>query len=203
MRSDVQKVESFGLIAGPISRVLVLGTVPSPKSRELQLNYGNPRNRFWPVLGELFDEPVPPTPAQKLQFALDHGLALWDVLASCQIQGASDASITQAVPNNIAWALTQAPIHSIFCTGRKAAELYTRLIEPELGIPCSSLPSTSPANARMRLADLVVAYQPLADALKSEKTPLVQQITTRADAAEKNHVLLGNNGEKCLRGGRA
>lgn len=172
MSQSFETVHSFGLVADAQSRILVLGTVPSPKSRELKLNYGNPRNRFWPVLGELFGKPVPLAPEEKLAFALAEGIALWDVLESCSIVGASDASITNARPNNIAWALSKAPIQYIFCTGRKAQQLYQRYIEPDLGVGCTALPSTSPANARMSLSELVGAYQPLVEALRTPAEPL-------------------------------
>ena len=119
------------------SRVLLLGTMPSPLSREAGYHYGNPRNRFWAVMAAL------------------------DVLQSCRIAGASDASIADPVPKDLRPILDAAPIQQVFCTGTTAARLYRRLIEPELGRPCICLPSTSPANARMRLDDLVAAYAPV------------------------------------------
>ncbi len=140
------------------SRVLLLGTMPSPKSREAGFFYGHPQNRFWRVLAALFDEPVPRTTDEKRDLLLRRGIALWDVLASCEIEGASDASIRDAKPNDVARIFEQADIRGVFCTGTKAGELYRKLIEPTLGMPCTALPSTSPANAKMRLADLIEAY---------------------------------------------
>jgi len=143
------------------SCALVLGTMPSPASRAVNFYYGNPRNRFWRVAAALWDEPEPETNEGRRAFCLAHRIALWDVLASCDIVGASDASIEDPVPNDLSRVLDSAPILTIFCTGSTAARLYRRLIEPTLGRSCVALPSTSPANARMRLADLVSAYAPL------------------------------------------
>lgn len=141
------------------SSVLVLGTMPSPRSRETGFYYNHPQNRFWKVLSALFDEPAPATNDEKEQLALRHGIALWDVLARCTIAGAADSSISACEPNDLGLVLSAAPIEAIFCTGSKAAELYRRHCEPRTGIPCTRLPSTSPANAAMRLPQLVEAYR--------------------------------------------
>lgn len=140
------------------SRVLLLGTMPSPASREQGFYYGHPQNRFWRVLAAIFDEPAPRTIEEKRDMLLRHHIALWDVLASCEIEGASDASIRDAQPNDLARLFDAADIRAVFATGTKAGELYRKLIEPTLGVPCTTLPSTSPANAKMKLADLVDAY---------------------------------------------
>ena len=140
------------------SRVLLLGTMPSPASREQGFYYGHPQNRFWRVLAAIFDEPAPRTIEEKRDMLLRHHVALWDVLASCEIEGASDASIRGAQPNDLARIFDAADIRAVFATGTKAGELYRKLIEPTLGVPCTTLPSTSPANAKMKLADLVDAY---------------------------------------------
>lgn len=140
------------------SRVLLLGTMPSPASREQGFYYGHPQNRFWRVLAAIFDEPAPRAIEEKRDMLLRHHIALWDVLASCEIEGASDASIRDAQPNDLARIFDAADIRAVFATGTKAGELYRKLIEPTLGAPCTTLPSTSPANAKMKLADLVGAY---------------------------------------------
>lgn len=140
------------------SRVLLLGTMPSPASREQGFYYGHPQNRFWRVIAAIFDEPAPRTIEEKRDILLRHHIALWDVLASCEIEGASDASIRDAQPNDLARIFDAADIRAVFATGTKAGELYRKLIEPTLGVPCTTLPSTSPANAKMKLADLVDAY---------------------------------------------
>lgn len=140
------------------SRVLLLGTMPSPASREQGFYYSHPQNRFWRMLAAIFDEPVPRTIEEKRDMLLRHHIALWDVLASCEIEGASDASIRDAQPNDLARIFDASDIRAVFATGTKAGELYRKLIEPTLGVPCTTLPSTSPANAKMKLADLVDAY---------------------------------------------
>ena len=249
----------FGPVWNAESRLLILGSMPSPKSREASFYYMHPRNRFWPVMEAVFADisdsgtirhaasdrlrlagssaqpsmnppasgdpingpsacPVnrtsiaspnnPPnysstdmsnnsqagispnaavadfsrpdighdtvgdTPESRRAFALRHHVALWDVIASCDIVGASDASIHNAVPNDLTPILRGAPIVHVFTTGAKAAQLYRRLIEPQLAaagitLPMTPLPSTSPANAAMRLPDLVAVYRAaFEDALK-------------------------------------
>lgn len=144
------------------SRVLILGTMPSPKSREAGFYYGNPQNRFWKVLARLFDEEEPLGITERSAFATAHRIALWDVLASCTIDGASDASIEDPIPNDLGSLACAAPLEAAFTTGTKAASLYRRFQPPELAsLPHIALPSTSPANARMSLDDLVAAYRPI------------------------------------------
>lgn len=143
---------SFAPVYGPKSRALILGTWPSPKSREMAFYYGHPQNRFWPMMAQLTGEPVPAREdiAAKKKIILDHGLALWDTLASCTITGASDASIRDVVPNDIAALLRKAPIEAVFCNGATAWRIYQRYLEPVSGIAAVRLPSTSPANAACR-----------------------------------------------------
>lgn len=141
------------------SRVLILGTMPSPKSRETGFYYNHPQNRFWRVMARIFNESQPCTNEEKRQLVLRHRIALWDVLASCEIEGAKDVSIAQCVPNDISFITTKAPIRAIFCTGAKATELYNRYCKEQTGIGCVRLPSTSPANAACSLDELVAAYQ--------------------------------------------
>jgi len=155
------------------SRVLVLGSLPSPKSREVGFYYRHPQNRFWRVLSELFDEPIATTNERKRDQLLRHHIALWDVLASCDIEGASDASIRNAVPNDLSPLLARADLQAVFCTGAKAAELYRRLSEAVTGMTCTKLPSTSPANAAAKLSDLVEAYRVLLPHLHEFEPPVL------------------------------
>jgi double-stranded uracil-DNA glycosylase len=143
------------------SRALVLGTFPSVQSREREFYYGHPQNRFWPVLAALFTEDVPETAQQKSALLLSHRIALWDVLASCDVTGSADGSIRSPVPNDIAALLAKAPIRSVFCNGQAAASLYRRFAEPLTGVPAVTLPSTSPANARWTRETLLAAWAPL------------------------------------------
>lgn len=159
-------IHAFDPVFDSKSRVLVLGTMPSPKSRELGFYYSHPRNRFWPVLAKIFEEKIPETPEEKKAFCLRHRIALWDVLKECDIEGASDSSIKNAVPNDIGMILKNADIRAIFCTGTTAAKLYKKFIEPETKIPATALPSTSPANAKVKLDELAEEYKIIADFLK-------------------------------------
>lgn len=151
------------------SRVLVLGTMPSPASRERGFYYAHPRNRFWRVMERLAGLPDHALVENDVRraFLLEHGIALWDVLASCTIAGASDASIADACPNDVGRVLAAAPIERVFATGSTAARLYRRLVQPQVGMEAVALPSTSPANARMHLDDLVEAYRPVFEAVRA------------------------------------
>jgi len=141
------------------SRVLILGTIPSPKSRESGFYYGHPQNRFWRVLAALYQESLPQTNREKEAFLLRHRIALWDVLASCKIDGASDSSIADPEPNDIGWLLGQTEISAVFCTGAKSAELYQKHCYPKTGLAAIKLPSTSPANCRLSLDTLCREYR--------------------------------------------
>lgn len=140
------------------SEILILGTMPSPKSREAAFYYAHPQNRFWPVLARVYGEPLPQSVEEKKRLLLNHRLALWDVLSRCEITGASDASITSPVPNDIPSLLKETRISRVLCTGGTSARLYTRLLYPQTGIPCETLPSPSAANAQYSLETLVRAY---------------------------------------------
>ena len=155
------------------SEVLVLGTMPSPASREAAFFYGHPQNRFWRVLAALFDEPAPVTNGERTDLLLRHHIALWDVLASCDIRGASDASIANARPNDLGRILSAAPIRRVFCTGATSARLYGKLCEPATGLAAVKLPSPSPANAAWSLPRLVEAYRPLAAELSPFEPPVL------------------------------
>jgi len=151
------------------SRILILGTLPSPLSRQNRFYYGNPQNRFWPVMAQLFDAPLPQTNAEREALMLRHGIALWDVLASCDIQGASDASIRNPVANDLSPLLAAAPIRAVFTNGSKAFQYYNKLIKPQVDLPVFCLPSTSPANARCSLASLAEQYRVILPYLESEE----------------------------------
>lgn len=141
------------------SRVLVLGTMPSPKSREAGFYYAHPQNRFWRVLPALYGEPplIGNITAQQ-DFLTRRHIALWDVLASCEIEGASDSSIHNPVPNDMNVILRAAPIRAIFATGQKAGALYKKYCLPQCGVPVQVLPSTSPANCAVKLDALCEKY---------------------------------------------
>lgn len=141
------------------SRVLILGTMPSPKSREVQFYYGHPQNRFWRVLAAVLGEEVPQSVPEKKAMLLRHQIALWDVLAECEITGASDSSIRNPVANDLSVILGHAPVQAVFTTGATAWKLYTRLQKPHTGIEAVRLPSTSPANCAVKMEALTEAYK--------------------------------------------
>ena len=141
------------------SRVLILGTMPSPKSREVQFYYGHPQNRFWRVLAAVLGEEVPQSVPEKKTMLLRHRIALWDVLAECEITGASDSSIRNPVANDLSVILNHAPVQAVFTTGATAWKLYTRLQKPHTGIEAVRLPSTSPANCAVKMEALTEAYK--------------------------------------------
>ncbi|MBE6906285.1 DNA-deoxyinosine glycosylase [Marasmitruncus massiliensis] len=140
------------------SRVLVLGTMPSPKSREAGFFYGHPQNRFWRVMASILKSPLPRTTEEKRALMLENRIALWDVLHSCMIEGAGDASIRDAVPNDLTPILRAADIRAVFTTGTKAFALYNRYIRPNVGREAIPLPSTSPANCAQSLESLCGRY---------------------------------------------
>lgn len=140
------------------SRVLILGSFPSVKSRETAFFYGHPQNRFWRVLAAVLEEDVPRSVEEKAAMLLRHGVALWDVIASCEISGSSDASITKVVPNNLGRILRTASIRRIFCCGGTAQRYYHRYCEADWGA-AEKLPSTSPANARCTEEELTEFYR--------------------------------------------
>lgn len=150
------------------SRVLVLGTMPSPKSREAGFYYAHPQNRFWRVLPALYGEPplVGDIAAQQ-DFLTRRHIALWDVLASCEIEGASDSSIRNPVPNDMNVILRAAPIRAIFATGQKAGALYKKYCLPQCGVPAQILPSTSPANCAVKLDALCEKYAAIRQAAEA------------------------------------
>ena len=141
------------------SRVLILGTMPSPKSREVQFYYGHPQNRFWRVLAAVLGEELPQSVPEKKAMLQRHRIALWDVLAECEITGASDSSIRNPVANDLSVILDHAPVQAVFTTGATAWKLYTRLQKPHTGIEAVRLPSTSPANCAVKMEALTEAYK--------------------------------------------
>ena len=141
------------------SAALVLGTMPSPMSRETGFYYGNPHNRFWRVLAEVFGEATPETVAEKKAFLLRSRVALWDVCASCAIDGAADASIREVVPNDVGGIIAKLKVERVFFNGAKAEELFGRYVTPPEGVEFTRLPSTSPANAAWDLTRLAEAWR--------------------------------------------
>ena len=140
-------VHSFEPVYDKDSEILILGTLPSVKSRENNFYYGHKQNRFWKVLATLLKEPVPDTIEEKKAMLLAHRIALWDVIQSCDIKGSSDSSIKNVQPTDIGMILEKTNVTQIYANGNKAGQLYKRYQFPVTGIEATVLPSTSPANA--------------------------------------------------------
>ena len=151
----MQVYHEFPPVFDENSKVLVLGSIPSVKSRGEGFYYMHPKNRFWKVLESVFGEEI----LDKKEFCLQHGIALWDTCASCKIHASSDASIKNIVPNDLEVIFQKAKIKQIFTTGKKAHEIYQKYLYPIYKKEDICLPSTSPANAKMKLEDLIKEYQ--------------------------------------------
>ena len=145
------------------SEILILGSFPSVKSREMQFFYGHPQNRFWKVLAQVLNETVPQTIPEKKEMLLRHHIALWDVIASCDIAGSSDSSIKNAVPNDFSFILKTAPIRQIYTNGGTAYKLYHKYCEKVTGFEAVKLPSTSPANASYSLERLISQWNQISN----------------------------------------
>lgn len=150
---------TFEPIFNAESRVLILGSLPSVKSRENQFYYGHPKNRFWTVLATILKCDIPVTIEEKKAMLLANHIAIWDVIASCDIIGSSDSSIKNVTANDMSVILDYAPIEKIYANGAKAEELYRKYCYPKTQITIERLPSTSPANASCKLQTLIEVWR--------------------------------------------
>lgn len=136
------------------SKILILGTFPSVKSREIQFYYGHPQNRFWKVLSGILKQQTPLSVEEKKGFLLDNGIAVWDVIKSCDIVGSNDSSIKNVVAADIGGLLERTAIRKIYGNGATAGKLYKKYLQETVGREMTVLPSTSPANAAYTLERL-------------------------------------------------
>ena len=141
------------------SKILILGSFPSVKSREAGFFYGHPQNRFWKVVAKVFDEDIPQTIEEKKAFLLKNHIAVWDVIKSCDIEGSSDSSIKNVKANDLNKILKTADIKEIYVNGKTAFKYYQKYTEQKLGRTAKCLPSTSPANAAWSIERLVEAWE--------------------------------------------
>lgn len=155
----------FGPLYDAASRILILGSFPSVKSREQNFFYGHPQNRFWKVVSGLLGEPLPQTIEEKREMLLKHHVALWDTIASCRLTGSSDASIKDVMPNDLSKILDAADIRAIYCNGGTSWLLYEKYIRPVTGRSAVKLPSTSPANAAWSAERLSEAWKVILEEL--------------------------------------
>lgn len=154
----------FPAIYNSKSKILILGTYPSPKSFESDFYYAHPQNRFWKMLSAVLSETLPTTVAEKKIFLFSNHVALWDVLQTCTIVGASDASITNPIHNDLTPLLSNSDIRAIFFNGATAYKLFNTHVN--ISLPVFQMPSTSPANASYSLERLTEAWQPIKEFLK-------------------------------------
>ena len=156
----MQKItHPFEPIFNKDSRILILGSFPSVKSRENSFYYGHPRNRFWRLISELTGGPAPETIEEKKRLLQMGGIALWDVIHSCDIQGSSDSSIKNVTPNDLRPVIAGSKIQKIYANGSTAGRLYRKFCEKEINLPIVILPSTSPANASYSFERLLGAWR--------------------------------------------
>ena len=145
------------------SKILILGSFPSVKTREYGFFYGHPQNRFWPLLERIFDVKLSTDIEERRAFLLQHHLALYDVIYRCDIIGSSDASIQNVVPSDLSPIFKEADIKQIFCNGGTAYRYYKKYQERQTGFKAVQLPSTSPANARSSMDDLYNRWKIIKD----------------------------------------
>lgn len=143
------------------SKILILGSFPSVKSREQMFFYGHPQNRFWMVVAAVFGCDVPETIEEKKRFLLENGIALWDVIASCEIEGSSDSTIKNVKVNDLSEIFAKANIRQIFVNGKTAEKYFKKYTKAQIGRDAITLPSTSPANAAWSVDALVEEWKVL------------------------------------------
>lgn len=157
-REYTHVIHTFEPIFDKNSKILILGSFPSVRSRAQNFYYGNPQNRFWKVVAGMTGERVPDTIEEKKALLLHHSIAIWDVIASCDIIGSSDSTIRNVVVNDFLWLLRESSIEAIYGNGGKAYSLYQKYAFPITGIAMEKLPSTSPANAAWSLEKLIACW---------------------------------------------
>ena len=141
------------------SKILILGSFPSVKSREQMFFYGHPQNRFWRVLSAIFQANCPQNIEEKRAFLLRNSIAVWDVVASCEIEGSADSTMKHVSINDLTPILNGANIHQIYLNGKTAQKYYIKYTQPRIGRDAVVLPSTSPANASWKLDQLIEAWK--------------------------------------------
>ncbi|MDR2099329.1 MAG: DNA-deoxyinosine glycosylase [Campylobacteraceae bacterium] len=144
----------WGCVHDEHSRILILGSFPSPKSRQNGFYYGHTQNLFWRMLALVLNKPEPSADrVSKTAFLLQNQIALWDVLYSCEISGADDNTITNPIANDFSTLFKKATIKAVFTTGKKATALFKKLCSEIYGFEPFYLPSTSPANRAMQKSE--------------------------------------------------
>ena len=159
MNKEIKVYHTLDPIYDENSKILILGSIPSIKSRENNFYYAHPKNRFWKVISKVYNEKEPLTNEEKINLLIRNKIALYDVIKSCTISGSSDSSIKNVKVNDIKSIVSKTNIKQIFTTGKTAYNLYNKFLRDEVGIDAIYLPSTSPANAKTTLNDLINIYK--------------------------------------------
>lgn len=161
-----KQLHTFAPVYDENSKILILGTFPSVKSRENGFYYGNKNNRFWRVIADILNDSLPTTIQQKKSFLLRHNIALWDVASSCEIENSADSTIKNVVANDVKKITEQSKIEAIFCNGKTAFKLYEKFFKDSIEVDCFCLPSTSPANASFSFEKLKFQWQKITAIVK-------------------------------------
>lgn len=161
-----KQLHTFAPVYDENSKILILGTFPSVKSRENGFYYGNNNNRFWRVIADILNDSLPMTIQQKKSFLLRHNIALWDVVSSCEIENSADSTIKNVVANDVKKITEQSKIEAIFCNGKTAFKLYEKFFKDSIEVDCFCLPSTSPANASFSFEKLKFQWQKITENVK-------------------------------------
>lgn len=160
MEKEYKRIKhTFEPIFNKDSKILILGSLPSVKSREEGFYYGHPQNRFWSVLSSIYNLEIPKTVDEKIKMLINNNIAIWDVIESCDIIGSSDSSIKNVIPADLSKILNNNKIQNIYANGKTASKLYKKYSEKNTGIKIIELPSTSPANATYTLDRLIEAWK--------------------------------------------
>ncbi len=160
MEKEYKRIKhTFEPIFNKDSKILILGSLPSVKSREEGFYYGHPQNRFWSVLSSIYNLEIPKIIDEKIEMLINNNIAIWDVIESCDIIGSSDSSIKNVIPADLSKILNNSNIQNIYANGKTASKLYKKYSEKNTGIKIIELPSTSPANATYTLDRLIEAWK--------------------------------------------
>lgn len=188
MRSEVDNhtyiKRNFGPVYDANSKILILGSFPSVKSREAAFFYGHPQNRFWKIMGALFDCEIPEDISEKKKILLQNKVALWDVIEECEIVGSSDSSIRNVVPVDIMRILNSANITGIYCNGTTSYKLFMKYLYPVCRRTPVNLPSTSPANAAWSVDRLISRWTEIIETEKRTNNPESMERNGLTDQSE-------------------
>lgn len=155
----MKETHPFKPVLDSNSKILILGSFPSVKSREINFYYGHPQNRFWKILENIYNEKIDNNIEKKKEFLLKNNIALWDTIKSCEITGSSDSSIRNAIPNDIENLIHTTNIKTIFCNGNTSYKLFMKYFKDKINLPIICLPSSSPANAKFSLESLTKIWK--------------------------------------------